>query len=181
MNPSRLQWRRGVLTTDHQGNPTPSPSNWAHSFWGVSSLPGASVTSQVQISLLSFKSACPLSTGWMALFPRFTKESQTTKFSPFSELIKSYRFISLSVLTTTLHLFKVKVLVTRSCPTLCNLWTVACQTPLSMGFPRQGQWSGLPCPPQGIFLTQGSNLLLLHLRYWQADSLSLPPPGKPES
>ena len=27
------------------------------------------------------------------------------------------------------------------------LQTVACQAPLSMGFSRQGCWSGLPCPP----------------------------------
>ena len=26
-------------------------------------------------------------------------------------------------------------------------WTVDCQVPLSMGFSRQGYWSGLPCPP----------------------------------
>jgi len=26
-------------------------------------------------------------------------------------------------------------------------WTVAHQAPLSMGFPRQERWSGLPCPP----------------------------------
>ena len=26
-------------------------------------------------------------------------------------------------------------------------WTVACQGSLSMGFPRQEYWSGLPCPP----------------------------------
>ena len=32
---------------------------------------------------------------------------------------------------------------------------------------------------QGIFLTQGSNLHLLHLVHWQADSLLLVPPGKP--
>ena len=28
-------------------------------------------------------------------------------------------------------------------------WTVACQAPLSMGFSRQGSWSGLPFPPPG--------------------------------
>ena len=28
-------------------------------------------------------------------------------------------------------------------------WTVACHTPLSMGFSRQEYWSGLPCPPLG--------------------------------
>ena len=32
---------------------------------------------------------------------------------------------------------------------------------------------------QGIFLTQGLNLYLLHLLHWQADSLPLAPPGKP--
>ena len=26
-----------------------------------------------------------------------------------------------------------------------TLWTVACQAPLSMGFSREGYWSGLPC------------------------------------
>ena len=28
-------------------------------------------------------------------------------------------------------------------------WTVACQTPLSMGFPRQEYWRGLPFPSPG--------------------------------
>ena len=28
-------------------------------------------------------------------------------------------------------------------------WTVACQAPLSMGFPRQEYWSGLPSPSPG--------------------------------
>ena len=28
-------------------------------------------------------------------------------------------------------------------------WAVAHQAPLSMGFPRQGYWSGLPFPPPG--------------------------------
>ena len=32
---------------------------------------------------------------------------------------------------------------------------------------------------QGIFLTQGLNLHLLHLLHWQASSLSLEPPEKP--
>ena len=43
-----------------------------------------------------------------------------------------------------------------------TLWTVACQTPLSMGFSRQEYWSGLPCSPLGIFLTQILNLHLHH-------------------
>ena len=34
---------------------------------------------------------------------------------------------------------------------------------------------------QGIFLTQGSNLSLLHLLHWQANSLPTALPGKPNS
>ena len=36
-----------------------------------------------------------------------------------------------------------------------TLWTVALQAPLSMRFPTQEYWSGLPFPTQGVFLTQG--------------------------
>ena len=34
-------------------------------------------------------------------------------------------------------------------------WTAACQTPLSMGFPWQEHWSGLPYPPPGDFPDPG--------------------------
>ena len=37
----------------------------------------------------------------------------------------------------------------KSCPTLATPWTVACQTPLSTGFPRQEYWSGLSFPSAG--------------------------------
>ena len=37
-----------------------------------------------------------------------------------------------------------------------TLWTVACQAPLSMGFPRQEYWRGLPCPPPGDLLDPGT-------------------------
>ena len=30
-----------------------------------------------------------------------------------------------------------------------TLWTATHQAPLSMRFPRQEYWSGLPCPPPG--------------------------------
>ena len=50
-----------------------------------------------------------------------------------------------------------------------TLWTVACQAPLSMGFPRQESWSGLPI--------QGLNLCLLH---WQVGYLyTTEPQGSP--
>ena len=33
-------------------------------------------------------------------------------------------------------------------------WTVAQEAPLSVGFSRQEHWSGLPCPPPGVFPIQ---------------------------
>ena len=55
----------------------------------------------------------------------------------------------------------------KSCLTL---WSpravgVACQAPLSMGFPRQEYWGGCHFLLQGIFPTQGSNPCLLHCRW----------------
>ena len=54
-------------------------------------------------------------------------------------------------------------------------WTVACQTPPSMGFSRQEYWSGLPFPSPGDLpnpeIEPGSPTL-------QADSLLFQPPGK---
>ena len=37
-------------------------------------------------------------------------------------------------------------LVAKSCPTLATAWSAALKAPLSMGFPRQESWSGLPSP-----------------------------------
>ena len=44
-------------------------------------------------------------------------------------------------------------------------WTAARQAPLSMGFPRQEDWTGLPFPSPGIFPTQGLNPCLLFGRW----------------
>ena len=56
-----------------------------------------------------------------------------------------------------------------------TLWTVTCQAPLSMGFPRQEYWSGLPFPSPGDLpnpvIKLGSPIL-------QADSLLSEPPSK---
>ena len=59
--------------------------------------------------------------------------------------------------------------------TFVTPWTVALQDALSMGFLRQEHWSGLHFLLQGIFLTEGSNLGLLH---WQAGSLLTEPPRR---
>ena len=59
------------------------------------------------------------------------------------------------------------ILVSFSCwvasDSFATLWTIACQAPLSTGLPRQEYWSGFPFFfSRGSFLTQGSNLRLLH-------------------
>ena len=40
-------------------------------------------------------------------------------------------------------------------------WTVALQSPLSMGFSRQEYWSGFPCPPSGDLPAPGIELACL--------------------
>ena len=62
------------------------------------------------------------------------------------------------------------------CPSLCDPRTVARQAPLSMGFPRQEYWSGLPFPPPGDLPSPGIEPRSPAL---QVDSLSAEPPGKP--
>ena len=60
-----------------------------------------------------------------------------------------------------------------------TLWTIAHEVLLSMGFSRQGYYSRLPCPLQGIFPIQRLNPHLLSLLHWQSGSLLLTPAGKP--
>ena len=55
-----------------------------------------------------------------------------------------------------------------------TLWTVAHQTPLSMGFSRQEYWSGLPWPPPGDLSNRGIKSGSSEL---QADSLPSEPLG----
>ena len=60
-----------------------------------------------------------------------------------------------------------------------TLWTGALQAPLSMEFSRQKYWIRLPCPPPGDLHDPGIEPASLCLLHWQADSLPLVPPGKP--
>ena len=58
-------------------------------------------------------------------------------------------------------------------------WTVACQAPLSMGFPRQEHWSGLPFPPPGDLPDPGIEPLSLMSpalagRFFSTESLGKP-------
>ena len=69
-------------------------------------------------------------------------------------------------------------LVAKSCLTLVTPWIVTCQAPLSMGFHRQENWSGLPfsspedLPGPGIELRSPA---------FPADSLSLSYQGRPKN
>ena len=57
-------------------------------------------------------------------------------------------------------------------------WSVAHQTPLSMVFPAQEYWSGLPFPPPRDFAKQGIEPVSLALT---GKFFSTEPPGKPYS
>ena len=69
-------------------------------------------------------------------------------------------------------------LVTQLCLSVCGPWTIACQAPLSMGFPRQEYWSGLPFPPSEDLPDPG-----IKPRYpvLQGNYSPLEPPGKPRA
>ena len=62
------------------------------------------------------------------------------------------------------------VLVTQLCPTLVTQLSIVFQAPLSMGFPRQESWSGLPFPSPGDLPDPGIDPMSLAL---QDDSLPL--------
>ena len=86
-----------------------------------------------------------------------------------------YNVVLVSGVQQSFSVLKTLVLVTQLYPTLCDpLDYIAHQAPLSMEFFRQGYRSGLPCPPLGLFPTQGLNLCFLHL-HWQVGSLPLVP------
>ena len=58
-------------------------------------------------------------------------------------------------------------------------WTVAHQDPLSMGFPRQEYWSGLPCPLSGDLPNSGIEPMSLMSPATAGGFFTTEPPGKP--
>ena len=58
-------------------------------------------------------------------------------------------------------------------------WTVACQAPLSMGFPRQEYWSGLPFPPPGHLPHPGTKPASPVAPALAGGFFITAPPGKP--
>ena len=66
-------------------------------------------------------------------------------------------------------------LVAQSCLTLCDLMDCSLPAPLSMGFPRQQYWNGLPFASLGDLPKPG---IEPRSPEWQADSLPSEQPGK---
>ena len=58
-------------------------------------------------------------------------------------------------------------------------WTVACQALLSMGFPRQEYWSGLPIPPPGDLCDPGIKPVSLVSPALAGRFSTAAPPGRP--
>ena len=59
-----------------------------------------------------------------------------------------------------------------------TLWPVAHQAPLSMGFPRQECWSGLPFPPPGDLLVPGIETTSPVSPTLAGGFFTIEPPGK---
>ena len=87
--------------------------------------------------------------------------------SPFSFLILLIWFFS-HVLS---HFSHVWLFITQ--------WTVALQAPMPMGFSRQEYWSGLLCPSSRGSSQPRDWTRVSCLLHWQAGSLLIVPPGKP--
>ena len=89
----------------------------------------------------------------------------------------SASYLDSSLQTSHLDFWAIWMLFSRkSCPPLATPWTVACQAPLSMGFPRQEYRSGWPCPPPEDLPNPG---IKSSSAAWQAYSLPLSHQGSP--
>ena len=77
----------------------------------------------------TFPTECPVS----SFKPRTNWDGRSSCITLFLEQLPA-KSISLPFLL---------LLVTKSCLTLVTPWTIACQAPLSVGFPSREYWSGL--------------------------------------
>ena len=146
--------------TENPGIPAILTSS-AAAWYGTAHIPGTSTYQPVPrgaVAHMPLTSMPALSCAWHALSPSsfptrlpldlWTGSNVISSVQPSSALL----YLSLSPSTVdfcTLHMC-VCVCV-QSCFSHVWLfvtpWTIAHQTPLSLGFSRQEYWSGLPCPP----------------------------------
>ena len=59
-----------------------------------------------------------------------------------------------------------------------TLWMVACQAPLSVGFPRQEYWSGLSFPHSGHLPDPGIEPASSMFPAWKGGFFTIESPGK---
>ena len=83
--------------------------------------------------------------------------------------------VTLGVETSDVTCYSV-VLVAKSCPALLDPMDCSRQAPLSMGFPRQEYWSGLPFPSPGDLPNPGIKPMTLALA---GGFFTTGPSGKP--
>ena len=81
------------------------------------------------------------------------------KFTPLKCVAVNYSFSLLHKIPCVGCLLHAKLL--SHVQLFATLWTIARQTPLTMGFSRQEYWSRLPCPPPGDLLDPGIKPWLL--------------------
>ena len=108
--------------------------------------------------------------------------SQIITLSPSPTESKRLFYISVFLLLSHIqgyhyHLSKFHIYVLSCVWLFVTPWTIAYQAPPSIGFSRQGYWSGLPFPSPGDLpdpgIEPGSPV-------FQADVLTSEPPGKPQ-
>ena len=94
---------------------------------------------------------------------------RTMSILPPFHIVQSYDNMDvLKNITLTYYINSGGSLVAKLCPTLATPWTVAHQLLCPWDFPGKNTGVGCCFLLHGIFLTEWSNLCLLH---WQVDSL----------
>ena len=59
--------------------------------------------------------------------------------------------------------------VAQLCPPLCDPWTIAYQDPLSMGFSRQGYWSGVSLLHDSLTSAVSNEVTVPIRHYWDTE------------
>ena len=107
---------------------------------------------------------------WKVWRQEWIQDCKPCLYTIWGTFFNKHNFINADVLCYAYSLSHGQLFVTP--------WSVAHQAPLSMGFPWQEYWSGLPCTPPGDLPNPGIELGSPAL---QADSLPAESPGKPKN
>ena len=143
----------------------PAPSHWSSlGTWTPRSLApnslSCSSSSHLRMDAPHLCCSCLRIHPWPGSLPRSGSGALISSCTSYShtcwgghliaEVISVATMRSLLSLHPIYKVFRVCVLSRFSYVQLCEMiWTVACQAPLSRGFSRQENWSGLPFPPPG--------------------------------